>query len=147
WPVNREIVGGTAPRTRQLPARLDRVIAYRIRRIAGTYVKHCRRGACIDERQDDSLARGIDRRASIQLIRQRTRWPDSFFLCRNADDYASLSRVKRSAVGSPELCRRRQKTIGARQLDAIIIRVLKVKYGRQVTRYRTAPWGNVGLEY
>lgn len=50
-------------------------------------------------------------------------------------------------VSSRELVNRGQEGVGFRQTDGLAIRVGKVKHRRQVTRHRTPPRRDIGLEH
>src|SRR5262249_57232739 len=102
-------------------------------------MKHHSRFARVEECQDYGMVRSVDRRVNIQLIWQGTRGLDTFFLRRHAEDHLILFGFERlwEVEDAHELCVRREKTIGVRQADGNVIRVLKVKHGRHVTSYRT----------
>src|SRR5262249_26070407 len=123
------------------------VVAHWICGIAGAYVKRHGLVARVDERQYDGTVRSIDVRMNIQLIRQGARGPDTFFLRRDTEDHTAQTGNEVREAPSRELRRRRQKSVGARQIDMILIRVGKVENRGQVTSHRPAPWGNIGFLY
>ena len=73
------------------------------------------------------VVRAIDRPVNIQLIRQGTRASDTFFLVRSTDDHVAQSGMESNRVPPGEFGGRRQIAVGAGQVAAALIRVLKVK--------------------
>src|SRR5262249_24993442 len=99
--VNREIVRRTnIPRTRKLLVRLHRVVTHGVRGIGGAYMKHHGRFACVDECQDYSMVRTVDRRLNIQFIWQSTRELDPLFLLRYPEHDLTRIGVERGNVAA-----------------------------------------------
>src|SRR5262249_32469810 len=100
----------------------------------------------VDERQDDRAVRRIDMALNIDLVGQRARRANPLLLRRDTDDYVIRSGNKGTEIRAVEFAVRRQKAVGVRQADGSVIRVCEVEDRRQVTRYRTAPRGDISLE-
>src|SRR5215472_1428049 len=110
-------------------------------------MKHHSRAASVEERQAYRVVRGTDRSVNTQLVGQRPRRADTFFLYRNAGDHAIQTGYERGGASATELGRWRQKASSGRQADRSVVRVGEVEDRRQVTRHRTAPRGDIALVY
>src|SRR5215469_242475 len=89
----------------------------------------------------------------VQLIGQRTRGPDAFFLRRypgedgnqTGDEVRAVCVVAASSPGEFEYGR--QEAISLRQMDFFVIGVDEIERRCQVTRHGTPPRRNVWLRY
>src|SRR5262249_52022033 len=90
--------------------------------------------------------RSIDGALNIYLVGQGARRADTFLLWGDADDHVIRSGGKGIEIRAVEFAVRRQKAVGARQVDRSVVRVCEVEDRRQVARYRTAPGSDISLK-